>query len=70
MRLMNPKNIIVMGGSFNPPTIAHLKSMQKALDAVNAERTDSVPESAVSGMLEKTVLPAPEEAQAVAWLCV
>lgn len=31
---MNPQNIIVMGGSFNPPTIAHLKSMQKALDAV------------------------------------
>ncbi|MBQ6257356.1 MAG: hypothetical protein IJJ60_12255 [Clostridia bacterium] len=28
---MNPQNIIVMGGSFNPPTIAHLKSMQKAL---------------------------------------
>ena len=35
---MNEKSIIVMGGSFNPPTIAHLRSMQKALDAVHAER--------------------------------
>lgn len=25
-------NIIVMGGSFNPPTVAHLKLMQAALD--------------------------------------
>lgn len=27
-------NIIVMGGSFNPPTIAHLKLMQAALDQI------------------------------------
>ena len=32
------KNIVVMGGSFNPPTIAHLKLIQTALDAMNAER--------------------------------
>ena len=25
-------SIIVMGGSFNPPTVAHLKLMQAALD--------------------------------------
>lgn len=30
-------NIIVMGGSFNPPTIAHLKVIQAAMDALNAE---------------------------------
>jgi len=28
--------IVVMGGSFNPPTIAHLKLMQAALDSVDA----------------------------------
>lgn len=28
--------IVVMGGSYNPPTIAHLKLMQAALDAVDA----------------------------------
>ena len=26
----------VMGGSFNPPTLAHLKVMEAALDAVDA----------------------------------
>ena len=39
------KNIVVMGGSFNPPTIAHLRTMQTALDAVNAERGFFVPVS-------------------------
>ncbi len=34
-----------MGGSFNPPTIAHLKIMQLALDAVNAEQGLMVPVS-------------------------
>ena len=38
-------NIVVMGGSFNPPTIAHLNIMQTALDAVNAERGFLVPVS-------------------------
>ncbi|MBR3019661.1 MAG: DUF1768 domain-containing protein [Clostridia bacterium] len=42
---MNEKSIVVMGGSFNPPTIAHLRIMQKALDAVNAERGFFVPVS-------------------------
>lgn len=32
------KRIVLMGGSFNPPTIAHLKLMQSALDSVNASR--------------------------------
>ena len=31
------RNIIVMGGSFNPPTIAHLRVMQAAMDALDAE---------------------------------
>lgn len=42
---MPEKNIVVMGGSFNPPTIAHLKIMQAALDAVQAERGYFVPVS-------------------------
>lgn len=39
------KNIVVMGGSFNPPTIAHLKLMQTAVDAMNAEAGYLVPVS-------------------------
>ena len=39
------KNILVMGGSFNPPTIAHLKLIQAALDALNAERAYLAPVS-------------------------
>lgn len=35
--------IVVMGGSFNPPTIAHLKLMQGAVDAVNARLGIFVP---------------------------
>lgn len=35
--------IIVMGGSFNPPTIAHLKMMQSALDQLGAEKGFFVP---------------------------
>ena len=31
------ENIIVMGGSFNPPTIAHLKVIQASMDALDAE---------------------------------
>ena len=38
-------NIVVMGGSFNPPTIAHLKIMQTALDTVNAQIGFLVPVS-------------------------
>ncbi len=35
---MNEQNLVFMGGSFNPPTMAHLKLMQTALDAVHAEQ--------------------------------
>lgn len=42
---MNKKSIVVMGGSFNPPTAAHLSLMRQALDAVNAERGFLVPVS-------------------------
>lgn len=37
--------IIVMGGSFNPPTIAHLKMMRSALDQLGAEKGFFVPTS-------------------------
>ena len=35
--------IVVMGGSFNPPTIAHLKMMEAALDQLGAEKGFFVP---------------------------
>lgn len=31
------KKIIVMGGSFNPPTLAHYKLMKVAIDVLGAE---------------------------------
>lgn len=33
---MKPEMIVVMGGSFNPPTLAHLKLMQAALDQLSS----------------------------------
>ena len=35
--------IVMMGGSFNPPTIAHLKMMRSALDQLEAEKGFFVP---------------------------
>jgi ATP sulfurylase len=40
-----PKRIIVLGGSFNPPTVAHHRLMQTALDALGAEIGFYVPVS-------------------------
>lgn len=39
------KRIVVMGGSFNPPTLAHYKLMKTALDAVDADLGFYVPVS-------------------------
>lgn len=39
------ESIVVMGGSFNPPTVAHLRIMQTALDAVGARVGYFVPVS-------------------------
>lgn len=39
------KRIVVMGGSFNPPTLAHYKLMEEALDALNADIGFFVPVS-------------------------
>ena len=39
------KRFIVMGGSFNPPTIAHKSLMQHAIEALGAERGIFVPVS-------------------------
>ena len=38
-------NIVVMGGSFNPPTIAHLKLIQAAVNALDAQTGYLVPVS-------------------------
>ena len=39
------RSIVIMGGSFNPPTIAHRKLMIAALDALRAEKGFFVPVS-------------------------
>ena len=39
------KRIVVMGGSFNPPTLAHYRLMKEAIDALNAEIGFFVPVS-------------------------
>lgn len=39
------KRIVVMGGSFNPPTLAHYKLMKEALDALDADIGFFVPVS-------------------------
>lgn len=38
-------NIVIMGGSFNPPTLAHYMLMKYAIDAINAECGYFVPVS-------------------------
>ena len=37
--------IVVMGGSFNPPTVAHFKLMKAAIDAIDASIGFFVPVS-------------------------
>ena len=37
------KSIVVMGGSFNPPTIAHHKLMKAAMDQLGADKGIYVP---------------------------
>lgn len=39
------KRIVVMGGSFNPPTLAHYKLMKVAIDALDADKGLFVPVS-------------------------
>ena len=38
MNEMNQEKIVVLGGSFSPPTVAHLELMRTAIDAVGADR--------------------------------
>ena len=38
-------SVVVLGGSFNPPTIAHLKIIEAAIKAVNAECGVFIPSS-------------------------
>ena len=42
---MKREKIVVMGGSFNPPTMAHLRLMKAAVDGIGAERGLFVPSS-------------------------
>lgn len=50
--------------------VVYLETDQQTREARNAGRTDSVPEFAVARMIEKTVLPTPDEAQTVEWVSV
>lgn len=40
---MVEKRIVIMGGSFNPPTIAHYRLMKTAMDTIGADRGVFVP---------------------------
>lgn len=42
---MEPKRIVVLGGSFNPPTIAHRILLESAMDRLHAEEGIYVPSS-------------------------
>lgn len=42
---MNEKHIVVLGGSFNPPTTAHQKIMEHAMIAASADTGIFVPSS-------------------------
>ena len=50
--------------------IVYLETDRETRESRNAGRPDSVPESAVARMTERTVPPLPCEAQAVEWICV
>ena len=50
--------------------IVYLETDWITREARNSGRDDAVPENAVARMLKKTVLPAPDEAQTVEWICV
>lgn len=45
------ERIIVMSGSFNPPTIAHLRLLVGAVNALNANKGIFVPSSQNYGIL-------------------
>ncbi len=50
--------------------VVYLETDLKTREARNAGRADAVPEDAVARMLGKMVLPTPDEAQTVEWICV
>ena len=50
--------------------IVYLETDRTTRETRNTGRADAVPENVVAGMLGKTVLPTPDEAQTVEWICV
>lgn len=50
--------------------IVYLETDEEIRGVRNAGRKDAVPEDVVARMIGKTVLPAPDEAQTVEWVCV
>lgn len=53
------KRIVVLGGSFNPPTLAHFRLMRAALDGLDAQTGYYVPSSSkyVARKMKKTAHP-------------
>lgn len=49
--------------------VVHLETEEETRKARNAGRKDAVPEDVVARMLGKTVLPTPDEAETVEWIC-
>lgn len=45
MAVVNPQRIVVLGGSFNPPTLAHMRLLQSALNELPADLGIFVPSS-------------------------
>lgn len=45
METMEKRKIVVMGGSFNPPTVAHYRLMRTAIEALGADKGFFVPVS-------------------------
>ncbi len=64
------KNIRLFEGYGARVRIVYLETDRETRQARNMGRPDAVTEKAVSRMLAKTVLPTPEEAQTVEWVCV
>ena len=42
---MSARRIVVMGGSFNPPTMAHFRLLVSALEGMHASKGIFVPDS-------------------------
>ena len=70
MKDTRQKNIRLCEGYGSRVKIVYLETDWETRESRNTSRSDAVPESAVSRMLENVALPTPDEAQTVEWVCV